>query len=124
MQQRCRIDTNRVLATGLSLGGHGVWNWAAAYPGDLAGIAPVCGFGSPAQVCQARTVPVRAYHGETDDVVPVAAQQACVDALRTCGGRADFIVFPGVGHGAWDPAYQDPALVPWLMKQDRQQDRR
>jgi predicted peptidase len=123
LQQRCRIDANRVLATGLSLGGDGVWDWAAAYPADLAGIAPVCGHGDPAQVCQARPVPVRAYHGAQDDVVPLARQQACVDALRACGGRADFIVYPGVGHGAWDPAYEDPALVTWLMKQDRQQDR-
>jgi hypothetical protein len=50
-------------------------------------------------------------------VVPLAAQQACVDALRACGGTVEFIVYPGVGHDAWNPAYEDPALVPWLMRQ-------
>ena len=118
-----RIDGDRVLATGLSLGGNGAWDWAAAYPGDLAGIAPVCGHGDPARVCQARAVPVRAYHGDADKVVPLALQQGCVETLRACGGRADLIVYPGIGHGAWEPAYEDPGLVPWLMKQERPHDR-
>lgn len=117
LQARLRIDASRISATGLSLGGAGVWAWAAAYPQDLAAIAPVCGYGNPAAVCAARQVPVRAYHGAADTVVPLAAQQACVDALRACGGTADFTVYPGVGHDAWTPAYQDPALVPWLMQQ-------
>jgi len=117
LQARYRVDPQRITATGLSRGGHGVWHWAAAYPADLAAIAPVCGFGNPARVCQARQVPVRAYHGSADDVVPLARQQACVDALRACGGQAEFIVYPGVGHNAWDPAYEDAALVPWLMAQ-------
>lgn len=119
LQQRWRVDTARITATGLSLGGKGVWDWAAAHPQDLAAIAPVCGWGDPAAVCQARGVPVRAYHGDADTVVPLARQQAAVQALRACGGTVDFIVYPGVGHDAWTPAYDDPALVPWLMQQRR-----
>jgi predicted peptidase len=117
LQSRLRIDPSRVSATGLSLGGHGVWNWAAAYPDDLCAIAPVCGYGDPAAACRARQVPVRAYHGDADTVVPLARQQACIDALRSCGGQADFTVYRGVGHDAWTPAYDDPALAPWLVAQ-------
>lgn len=119
LQARLRIDPQRITATGLSLGGAGVWDWAAAYPRDLAGIAPVCGFTDPAGVCRARAVPVRAYHGAADDVVPVAAEQAAVDALRACGGQVSFTIYPGVGHDAWNPAYEEPGLVPWLMAQRR-----
>lgn len=119
LKRELRVDPARVAATGLSLGGHGVWEWACAYPQDLAAIAPVCGFGRPADVCRMKAVPVRAYHGDADTVVPLAAQRACIEALRACGGRADFTVFPGVGHDAWTPAYEDPALWPWLMAQVR-----
>lgn len=112
-----RIDSTCITATGLSLGGHGVWAWAARHPQDLAAVAPVCGFGDPQTVCQGRNVPVRAYHGDNDPVVPLARQQACIDALRACGGAATFTVYPGVGHDAWNPAYADPGLVPWLMHQ-------
>ncbi len=114
-----RIDADRVTATGLSLGGYGVWDWATGYPNDLAGIAPVCGAGEPEDQCRMVHVPVRAYHGADDDVVPLAAQQASIDALRACGGTVGFTVYPHVGHGAWEPAYQDPALVPWLMARRR-----
>lgn len=109
------VDPQRVTVTGLSLGGHGAWHWAARFPDTLAAIAPVCGFGRPADACALKQVPVRAYHGAVDSVVPLRAQQAMVDAHRACGGRVDFIVYPGVDHNSWDPAYADPALVPWLL---------
>jgi len=119
LRRDLRIDPTRVTATGLSLGGHGVWEWACAYPEDLAGIAPVCGYGSPDDVCRMKAVPVRAYHGDADTVVPLAEQQACIDALRACGGTAEFTIYRDVGHDAWNPAYEDPALVPWLMARRR-----
>lgn len=114
-----RIDTDRVYATGLSMGGHGVWNWACTFPNDLAAIAPVCGTGDHLRACRMRRVPVRAYHGADDDVVPLAAQQKMVDVLRACGGQVDFIVYPGVGHDAWNPAYEDEQLYRWLLAQRR-----
>lgn len=117
LQRRLRVDATRVSATGLSLGGHGVWHWASAYPDGLAAIAPVCGYGQPEQACAMRRVPVRAYHGEVDNVVPLARQSAMVDAVRACGGRASLTIYPGVGHDAWNLAYADAGLYLWLMAQ-------
>jgi predicted peptidase len=117
LKARLHVDPQRCLGTGLSLGGHGIWHWATAYPRDLAAIAPVCGFGEPAKVAAMRGVPVRGYHGEQDSVVPLAGQQACVNALNAAGGRATLTIYPGVGHDAWTPAYQDPGLLPWLLAQ-------
>lgn len=117
LKSRLNVDARRCLATGLSRGGHGVWNWASAYPEDLAAIAPICGYGDPAAVAAMRRVPVRAYHGDADTVVPLSRQQACIDALRAAGGQASFTIYPGVGHGSWIPAYQDPELLPWLLSQ-------
>jgi predicted peptidase len=119
LQLRLRVDARRVMATGLSLGGHGCWDWACAYPASLAAIAPVCGFGTPAQACAMRDVPVRAYHGDADTVVPLARQQEMIAALRACGGSAELTIYPGVGHNAWDPAYADPQLYAWLLAQRR-----
>jgi len=65
-----------------------------------------------ATACRARHVPVRAYDGAADTVVPLAEQQARINALRACGGRAQFTVYPGVGHDAWNPACDDPELLP------------
>lgn len=117
LKARLHVDPQRCVGTGLSLGGFGVWHWATAYPRDLAAIAPVCGFGDPAKVAAMRSVPVRAYHGAQDSVVPLAPHVACVEALRAAGGTASLTVYPGVGHDAWTPAYNDPGLLPWLLAQ-------
>lgn len=117
LQQRLHADRQRCTATGLSLGGHGVWRWATGHPGDLAAIAPVCGYGDPTRVAALRRVPVRAYHGDRDTVVPLAPHLACVQALRAAGGQASLTVYPGVGHDAWTPAYNDAGLLPWLLAQ-------
>jgi predicted esterase len=50
-----------------------------------------------------------------DDVVPLAGDQAMVQAVRAAGGRVKFTVYPEIGHNAWDPAYADPALYDWLL---------
>ena len=115
LQSRFYVDRRRSYCTGLSLGGYGTWNWATAYPDDLAAVAPVCGAGNPKRVAAMKRVPVRAYHGDADDAVPLADQQACVDALRAAGGDVSFTIYPGVGHASWIPAYDDPGLLPWLL---------
>ena len=119
LQSRFYVDRDRSYCTGLSLGGMGTWNWATAYPGDLAAVAPVCGFGDPGKVAAMKRVPVRAYHGDADDAVPIAKQQACVDALRAAGGDVSFTIYHGVGHASWIPAYDDAGLVPWLLAHKR-----
>ena len=119
LRTRWRIDPQRVTATGLSMGGGGCWSWAMSYPQDLAGIAPVCGYGSHLRIERMRAVPVRAYHGEADTVVPLAEEQQLVNELRAAGGQADLTIYPGVGHDAWNPAYADPALVAWLLGRTR-----
>lgn len=119
LKARLRIDADRVCATGLSMGGRGAWDWACTYPDDLAAIAPVCGWGDHLRACRMRGVPARAYHGANDDVVPLAAQRKMVDALRACGGAAELIVYPDLGHDAWNRAYEDEQLYRWLAAQRR-----
>ena len=37
-------------------------------------------------------------------------------AIRACGGRqARLSIYPDLGHNAWDPAYDDPALYEWFL---------
>jgi predicted peptidase len=119
LRNRLRIDPQRVTVTGLSMGGAGCWDWAMSYPEDLAGIAPVCGYGRALRVARMRPIPVRAYHGSDDTVVRPDEQRELVAALRMGGGDADLTIYPGVGHDAWIPAYADPGLLPWLLARRR-----
>lgn len=113
------VDPDRIYVTGLSLGGIGTWRLATEYPHRFAAIAPVCGFGNPSSACAIRHVPVCAFHGADDEIVPLERGQATVDALRSCGGNVTFIVYPGVGHNSWTQTYANPELYTWLLKQRR-----
>lgn len=115
-QARLPVDAGRIYLTGLSRGGHATWNIAAQYPQRFAAIAPVAGRGKPEQACALREVPVWSFHGDADGVVPIAGNQAMVDAVRACGGKPRFTVYPGVGHDSWTASYDNPELYAWLLK--------
>ena len=117
--ERLPIDPERVLMTGLSMGGYGTWAYAMDYPDRLAAIVPVCGIGDSDRVERIRHLPVWAFHGALDDAVPIASDRATVDALQAAGGNVKFTVYPDVGHNAWDPAYADPTLYDWMLAQRR-----
>lgn len=116
---RLPIDADRVLVTGMSMGGYGAWNYAVAYPEQVAAIAPVCGVGNVERAARVAQVPVWAFHGGRDPVVPIAGDREMVEAVREAGGQVKFTVYADVGHNAWDRAYADPALYTWLLAQRR-----
>lgn len=109
------VDPSRVYLTGLSRGGHASWRWAAAEPGKFAAVAPVAGRGDPATACAMKAKPVWAFHGDRDDVVIPEGSFAMVRAIRACGGKPRLTIYPDLGHNAWDPAYDDPALYLWFL---------
>lgn len=111
-----RIDRTRIYLTGLSRGGHASWRWAVAQPRRFAAVAPVAGRGDPAGACALKDTPVWAFHGDRDDVVVPEGSFAMARAIRACGGRMSRLtIYPDLGHNAWDPAYDDPALYYWLL---------
>ena len=114
------VDPQRVYLSGLSRGGHAAWRWAAAEPGRFAAMAAVAGRGDPATACALKDLPVWAFHGDRDDVVPPEGSFAMARAIRACGGRKSRLtIYPDLGHNAWDPAFDDPALYLWLLSHRR-----
>jgi len=109
------VDTNRVYCTGLSMGGFGTFSLAAAYPWRFAAIAPVCGGGFALTAEKLKNIPVWAFHGDADPIVPPAESESMVKAINFFGGNAKLTLYPGVGHNAWDNAYSDPELYRWLL---------
>ncbi|MBS0393872.1 MAG: dienelactone hydrolase family protein [Proteobacteria bacterium] len=119
LMARLPVDPDRVYITGLSMGGEWSYGWASRHPERFAAIAPVSGTWETRDACRLREVPVWAFHGAHDDVVPLAGDEAMVEAINACGGHARLTVYPQAGHDAWTPAYADPALYDWLLQQRR-----
>ena len=70
----------------------------------------------------AQHVPIHAFHGEADDIIPVQESALLVDALRAAGSSAQLTTYPGVGHDSWTRTYADPELYRWLFAQRRSGD--
>jgi len=114
------VDKNRVYLTGLSMGGEGAWRLAIRRPETFAALVTICGsWSSPSKAERLRQVPVWAFHGKIDSVVPVAETKKMVEALKSLGADARLTVYDGVGHASWKPAYENPELYKWLLSHSK-----
>jgi len=120
VQKRYRIDPNRIYITGLSLGGYGTWALAEAIPERFAAIAPVCGGGDPSRAGAMKKLPVWAFHGEKDLLVPVEESSVMVEALKRAGGNVKFTVYPDKGHDCWTATYENPELYRWFLEHEKE----
>jgi len=133
-------DDDRIVLTGMSRGGYGVFELAIMEPRRFAALVPVCGgitqppalqehlqvesvslapdpFLAAAQKLQ--KLPVWAFHGGKDDVVTPDQSRHIVEALRNLGGNVRYTEFANLGHNAWDAAYATPELWTWAFAQTR-----
>ena len=121
IEQHYDVDPERLYVTGLSMGGFGTWAVAIAAPDRFAAIAPICGGGDPSRVGVLRHLPVWAFHGARDPIVPLQRTVEIVEALRQCGGNVRFTVYPEAGHDAWTATYANPELYAWFLAHTRPQ---
>ncbi len=118
------VDTDRVYVTGLSMGGFGTWALAAAYPDRFAAIAPICGgglwmFGFPDRAEEIKHIPVWAFHGLQDEVVPYEPVVDIIKHMEEAGGDAALTVYPAAGHDSWTKTYNNPLLYKWFLLHKR-----
>jgi len=119
LEKECKVDPRRIYVTGLSMGGFATWDLACRHPKRFAAIVPVCGGGNPGAAGNLKDLPTWAFHGDKDTTVVLAKSQEMIDAIKAAGGNPKFTIYPGVGHNAWDQAYAEKDLVPWLLAQAR-----
>jgi len=122
-----RVDPDHVYLTGLSMGGGGTWNLAAAHPERFAAIVPICGaikqFNDADKLKEfagkIKDLPTWVFHGAKDKSVPLARSEMMVQALKEAGGQPKFTIYPEAGHDSWTEAYNTPELYTWLLEQKR-----
>lgn len=118
--QSLPVDANRVYISGMSMGGYGTWDALARWPQKWAAAVPVCGGGDVGMVGRFAHVPVWAFHGARDGVVPVENSRAMIRALNRAGGSPRYTEYPYVDHFAWLPAYSTKEMHDWLFEQKRE----
>ncbi len=115
-----KVDPDRVYLTGLSMGGFGTWALAAYSPDRFAALIPICGGGEPLLTRAIKHIPVWAFHGAKDPIVPVKRSQDLIDALKRANGDAQITIYPEAQHDSWTATYDNPEIYEWLLAHKRQ----
>lgn len=113
------VDPSAVIVSGISMGGYGTWDAAARFPALFAAAGPVCGGGDESAGARLAGLPVWAWHGDRDPVVPVERSRNMVAAIRKAGGSPRYTELRECGHDAWKAAYGEGGMVPWLLRARR-----
>lgn len=96
------MDSTRVYVLGMSLGGYGTMDFAAAYPDKIAAAMALCGGCSAKDKSGLGRLPLWIIHGTGDRVVPVKQSQTVVKQLQDTNNdkRLRFDWLRGASHGA------------------------
>ena len=122
---RWPIDPRRVILTGISDGGTGVWDALKTWPQCFAAGVPMSGMTELAGLAAIRNVPQWIFHGEKDNDTDIetgyggamVGSRAVVRALRGMGGQPRYTEYPNEQHVIWHRAYGESALLPWMLDQ-------
>ncbi|HSD64408.1 MAG TPA: prolyl oligopeptidase family serine peptidase [Ignavibacteriaceae bacterium] len=118
IENKFKVDKNRIYITGLSIGGEGTWELAMATPKRFAAIAPVCGRTGSLYLnaCIIKDLPIWVFHGAKDDIVSISESERMIKALKDCGSNVRFTVYPEGNHNAWTDTYNNDELYTWLLE--------
>jgi predicted peptidase len=121
VQAEFGTDPDRVVLTGLSMGGAGTWALAAKDPSAWSAIVPMCARpeAATATTFAAARLPIWNFCGDKDQPATVAANRAMSEALAKAGAVARYTEYPGVPHNCWDNAYGTDELFTWMLAQAR-----
>jgi DNA-binding beta-propeller fold protein YncE len=113
---RYPVDTNRIYLTGLSMGGIGTLDLAIRYPRRFAALLPIAFRIEPGwDLCVIKDIPLWAFHGAKDNIIPLANAQSVITVLTACPGDPLFTIYPDLYHDAWTTTYNNPAVYDWLL---------
>src|ERR1041384_536812 len=98
IEQKYTIDQKKVIVTGFSMGGAGVWYWADKYPERFSAAIPLAG--RPTLSPEGWRVPVFAVHSRAHPTVPIGPTEQRIAELKKRGINAQLVVGNGIPHHA------------------------
>lgn len=128
VEQKFAVDAHRIYLTGISMGGYGTWQLGLRHPGKFAALVPICGGGNMIEIvlgprdnpAAVQNLPIWAFHGAKDEVVPLSESERVVAQLKKLGVKdVRLTVYPEADHDSWTETYENPELYEWLLRQSR-----
>lgn len=112
------VDSTRVYVLGMSLGGYGTIDVAAAYPDRIAAAMAFCGGGTSKNLSALNQVPLWIVHGTADRAVSVNESDKVVSAMRLAEPTTPRLIYdrvPGMNHSQPARFFYMPESYEWLF---------
>lgn len=111
------MDSTRVYAIGMSLGGYGTLDFAGTYPDKVAAAMALCGGSTLKDVSGLGKVPLWIMHGTADRAVPIKYSKDVVEQLQKGNNdkRLRYDWFKGASHGALARILYMTKTYEWLF---------
>ena len=119
VQKDYSLDPDRIYLAGQSMGGLGVWALLQTYPELWAGAIVVSSYDNFTNVRAITRVPLWMFQSEMDMTVPVDLVRQMLRQIKKAGGSPHYTEYHKIKNEAWDEAFAEPQLVPWLASQKR-----
>jgi predicted peptidase len=112
------IDINRLYLYGISMGGFGVFSVVAKENGKFAAAYAVCSGSDVRAAAKLLQTPLWIFHGEKDDIVPVALSRDVYKEMISLGAtKVKYTEYAGVKHNSWENVSREKSLSTWLFAQ-------
>ncbi len=113
------VDSSRIYLSGVSMGGYASWQLLMSMPNTFAAAIICCGGGMAWNASTIAHIPIWAFHGALDDVVPVSASIQMTNALLMKGGNVKLTVYADSWHDCWVRTFADESTYEWLFAQKK-----
>ncbi len=112
------VDESRIYVLGMSLGGYGAIDVAAAFPDRIAAAMSFCGGGTHKQITNLAEVPLWIVHGTADRSVSISESDKVVSKIKTADPKAPRLHYdrvPGMNHSQPARFFYLDESYDWLL---------
>nr|WP_281722517.1 dienelactone hydrolase family protein [Nitrosomonas nitrosa] len=117
MQKSWSIDARRIYLAGQSMGGFATWALIGEQADKFAAAVPLCSGGNVAHAPRLTRLPIWAFHGDKDPLVPVTLSRRMIEEIKKAGGKPKYTELAGAGHNIGEQVFATPELLPWVFAQ-------
>lgn len=118
------IDPNRIYIHGLSEGAQGTWMLIQSRPDLFAAAAPMSGTRDNGAFdndyismdTSMIHIPVWQFQGGRDNRPTPEGTGNKIKKLTNMGGTPRYTIYPNLGHGVWNTAYEEPDFFSWFLQ--------